>query len=111
MTISSEVRKAGPYVGNDVSTSFSFAFKVFSSGDVIVVLTNPSEEESILVEGDDYTVTLNDDQDTSPGGSIEKSSALADGYLLTVTSGMKNHQPVEITNLDGLYPSVLNTTL
>lgn len=111
MTISSEVRKAGPYVGNDVSTSFSFAFKVFSSGDVIVVLTNPSEEESILVEGDDYTVTLNDDQDTSPGGSIEKTSALADGYLLTVTSGMENLQPVEITNLGGFYPSVLNSAL
>lgn len=111
MTISSEVRKAGPYVGNDVSTSFSFAFKVFSSGDVIVVLTNPSEEESILVEGDDYTVTLNDNQDTSPGGSIEKSSALADGYLLTVTSGMENLQPVEITNLGGFYPSVLNSAL
>lgn len=111
MTISSEVRKAGPYVGNDVSTSFSFAFKVFSSGDVIVVLTNPSKEESILVEGDDYTVTLNDDQDTSPGGSIEKTSALADGYLLTVTSGMENLQPVEITNLGGFYPSVLNSAL
>jgi len=39
MTISSEVRKAGPYDGNDVTTSFPFSFKVFSADDVVVVLT------------------------------------------------------------------------
>ena len=34
MTISSEVRKAGPYDGNDVTTSFPFSFKVFAASDV-----------------------------------------------------------------------------
>ena len=48
MTISSEVRKAGPYDGNDVTTSFPFSFKVFSADDVVVVLTDPAGIETTL---------------------------------------------------------------
>ena len=112
MTISSEVRKAGPYDGNDVTTSFPFSFKVFSADDVVVVLTNPAGIETTLTgNGTDYSVTLNADQDTAPGGTVNKVSALATSYLLTVTSKVPNLQPLDLTNQGGFYPKVINAAL
>ena len=112
MTISSEVRKAGPYDGNDVTTSFPFSFKVFSADDVVVVLTNPAGIETTLTgSGTDYSVTLNADQDTAPGGTVNKVSALATDYLLTITSSVPNLQPLDLTNQGGFYPKVINAAL
>ena len=112
MTISSEVRKAGPYDGNDVTTSFPFSFKVFSADDVVVVLTDPAGIETTLTgSGTDYSVTLNADQDTAPGGTVEKISALATDYLLTITSSVPNLQPLDLTNQGGFYPKVINAAL
>lgn len=112
MTISSEVRKAGPYDGNDVTTSFPFSFKVFSAGDVVVVLTDPAGIETTLTgSGTDYSVTLNADQDTAPGGTVTKVSALATAYLLTITSSVPNLQPLDLTNQGGFYPKVINAAL
>lgn len=109
MTISSEIRKAGPYDGNDVTTSFPFAFKVFAASDVVVVLTDPAGAETTLTGGGtDYSVTLSADQDTSPGGTVEKISALATDYLLTITSSVPNLQPLTLTNQGGFYPTVIN---
>lgn len=112
MTISSEVRKSGPYTGNDVTTSFPFSFKVFSADDVVVVLTDPAGIETTLTgSGTDYSVTLNADQDTAPGGTVEKVSALATDYLLTITSSVPNLQPLDLTNQGGFYPKVINAAL
>lgn len=112
MTISSEVRKAGPYDGNDVTTSFPFSFKVFSADDVVVVLTDPAGIETTLTgSGTDYSVTLNADQGTAPGGTVEKVSALATDYLLTITSSVPNLQPLDLTNQGGFYPKVINAAL
>ncbi|CCJ48974.1 hypothetical protein [Bordetella parapertussis] len=112
MTISSEVRKAGPYDGDDVTTSFPFSFKVFSADDVVVVLTDPAGIETTLTgSGTDYSVTLNADQDTAPGGTVEKVSALATDYLLTITSSVPNLQPLDLTNQGGFYPKVINAAL
>lgn len=112
MTISSEVRKAGPYDGNDVTTSFPFSFKVFSADDVVVVLTDPAGIETTLTgSGTDYSVTLNADQDTAPGGTVEKVSALATDYLLTITSSVPNLQSLDLTNQGGFYPKVINAAL
>lgn len=111
MTISSEVRKAGPYAGNDSATAFAFSFKVFTSADVQVVHTDPAGAETVLEEGADYTVTVGPDQDTSPGGSVVLPSALVSGHSLTLTSRVANLQPVELTNQGGFYPRVINLAL
>lgn len=113
MTISSEVRKAGPYDGNDVTTSFPFSFKVFSADDVVVVLTDPASVEMTLTgNGTDYSVTLNADQDTAPGGTVTLLAApLATGYLLTITSSVPNLQTLDLTNQGGFYPRVINAAL
>lgn len=111
MTISSEVRKAGPYDGNDVTTSFPFSFKVFAASDMVVVRTDAIGAETTLTAGADYSVTLNADQDTAPGGSVVLPVPLASSNLLTITSSVPNLQALDLTNQGGFYPRVINAAL
>ena len=112
MTISSTVRKAGPFDGTGSQTEFPFEFKVFSAGDLYVVQYNEATGvETVLELDSDYTVTLNADQDNDPGGTIELTSALAVNYTLTITSSLANLQPIDLTNRGGFYPSVINDAL
>ncbi len=111
MSISSTIRKAGPYPCNGSVTAFPFAFAVFSGSDVRVVLTDINAVESDLVLGTNYSVTLNADQDANPGGTVTTTTQYATGYLLTLTSQVPNLQPVSITNLGGFYPALINKAL
>jgi hypothetical protein len=111
MSISSSIRKAGPYSGNGSTTQFPFSFKVFSASDILVVRTDPSGVESNLVLGTDYTVALNADQDANQGGTITAITAPATGYLITITSQVQNLQPVTLTNQGAFYPKVINDAL
>lgn len=111
MTISSTVRVAGPYSGNDVTVTFSFAFKVFAAADVQVILTDSTDTESVLTLTTDYTVTLNANQDVNPGGSVTLITAPATGEKLTVTSDQASYQSVNLANQGGFYPAVINNQL
>ncbi|MDD5176257.1 MAG: hypothetical protein PHQ05_07550 [Sterolibacterium sp.] len=111
MTISSTTRKAGPFTGNDVTTAFPFAFKVFSASDVVVVRTDLSGAETTLTISSNYTVTINANQDTNPGGTVTLLAALTSGFLLTLTSGVQALQPTDLTNQGGFYPKVINAAL
>lgn len=110
MTISSTVRRAGPYATNGVQTAFPFAFKVFAAADVQVTQTDTLGDALILVLDTHYTVALNADQETSPGGTVTTSSAL-DDVTLTIISDMEIEQPAVFTNSGGFYPRVLNDSL
>jgi hypothetical protein len=110
MSISSEVRRAGPYSGNGSTTAFAFAFKVFNTSQVIVTRT-VSGVETTLTLTTDYTVTLNANQNTNPGGSVTMLTAPANGQSLTITSNVANLQPTAIANLGGFYPEVINDSL
>lgn len=109
MTISSTTRIAGPFVGNGTASVFPFTFKVFSAADIDVIrLTVSSGVETTLVLTTDYTVTLNVDQNSNPGGSITLVAGnLASGFTLTITSDIANLQPTDLTNQGGFYPEVI----
>lgn len=111
MTIAIEDRKAGPYKGNGVSSTFPFGFKVFQGEELLVIHADPGGAETTLVFGQDYSVALNPDQDASPGGSVALVSPLEVGALLVVTSDVRYLQPVNLTNLGGFYPDVINSAL
>jgi len=111
MTISSTVRKAGPFAGNDVTTAFPFTFKVFSAADVLVIRADANMAEYTLELTTDYTVSLNANQNTSPGGTVTKNTALATGDSLVITSTVGDLQPVDLTNGGGFYPDVINAAL
>jgi hypothetical protein len=113
MTISSNIRKAGPFVGNGTASTFAFTFKVFQASDLEVVRLNVATTiETILVINSDYTVSLNADQNSNPGGSITLTAgALAAGFNLVITSDIQNLQPTDIVNQGGFYPDVIEDAL
>lgn len=112
MTISSSTRKAGPFTGNGTTATYPFAFKIFQASDLLVVKTTPAGVESELTLTTDYTVSLNSDQNSSPGGSITLVAGnLANDYLLTMTSQVPYTQTTDLTNQGGFYPQVITNAL
>jgi len=112
MTISSTTRIAGPFTGNGVTTTFPFTYKVFSTADVQVIrLTISTGLETTLTIVTDYTITLNGDQDSNPGGNIVLVTPLLALYTLTATSDIANLQPTDLTNQGGFYPEVITDAL
>ncbi|MBP8812254.1 MAG: hypothetical protein KBE25_03210 [Laribacter sp.] len=111
MAISSEVRKAGPFLGNGTTTSFPFGFKVFEAGDVKVVQADARGVETTLTPGSGYSVTLNPEQESAPGGTVILKVPLPNGERLAITSSMANLQPITLTNQGGFYPEIINAGL
>lgn len=113
MTINSTIRKAGPFIGNGTASSFPFTYKVFQASDLEVVrLDQSTNVQTTLQLTTDYTVVLNQDQDSNPGGTVTLvAGALATGYTLTMTSDVPNLQPTDLTNQGGFYPEVINDSL
>lgn len=111
MSISSATRKAGPYSGNGVTVDFPFSFKVFAAADVLVVFTDLTGVETVLVLGAEYTVAISSNQDSNPGGTVTLPAALDTGAKLTLASAVANLQPVTLTNQGGFYPKVINDAL
>jgi len=113
MTINSTTRKAGPFIGTGTVSAFPFGFKVFQASDLFVVRLNVSAAvEQTLVLNSDYSVTLNPDQNSNPGGVVTLlTGALASGYTLTLTSDVPDTQPTDLTNQGGFYPEVINDAL
>ena len=111
MTINSSTRIAGPYTGNGSTTAFPFSFKVFSTAEVTVVQTNLSLIETTLTLGTNYTVSLNANQNSNPGGTVNMVTAPASGFLITLTSSLGYTQTLDLTNQGGFYPSTINDAL
>ncbi|WP_175982548.1 gp53-like domain-containing protein [Caballeronia zhejiangensis] len=110
MTISSQGRKAGPFPGNGATTVFPFTFKVFDKTDLKVLRVDASGTSTTLTLDSDYSVTLNADQNGSPGGSITYpviGSPLPSGYSLVGLGDLPYDQETDITNLGGFYPEVI----
>lgn len=110
MTISTTTRKAGPFTGNGVVTLFPFVFKVFSKADLKVIRTNTAGIETTLVLDSNYSVSLNADQNSTPGGTVTYST-LAVGEKLTIVGNQLVVQPTDITNGSGFYPEVIEDAL
>ena len=113
MTISSNSRKAGPFIGNGTAATFPYTFKVFQASDLEVVkLTVATNVETVLTLGTDFTAVVNEDQNSNPGGTITLvAGALATGYNLVITSDIENLQPTDLTNQGGFYPEVITDAL
>lgn len=109
MTVPATTRKAGPYVGNGIATQFPFAFKVFDRSDVGVFFTDADGFTSQLVLDSDYSVTLNTDQDTNPGGTVAypiSGSPLDAASRLTMLGTLVAQQMTDLTNGSRFLPQV-----
>jgi len=113
MTTPSTPRRAGPYAGNSVSTTFNFAFKVFAASEVAVVKADIYGAESTLVLNSDYSVTLNEDQGANPGGTITYpilGTPLATGEQLVLTGGLAYGQTTSLPNGGAYNATVVERT-
>ena len=112
MTISNASRTAGPFIGNGTTKRFPFSFKVFARDDVLVARTvTATSVETILVLDSDYSVTLNNNQDSNPGGYIDMVVAPPVGTTLAATSDIDLVQSLDLTNQGGFYPRVITDAL
>lgn len=99
MTVSSTDRRAGPFYGNGVTTEFPFTFKVFSADDLEITYTDADGAAAVLTSG--FSVTLNADQDSNPGGTIEyplSGSPMANPESLVAVGDLAYEQSTDITN-------------
>ena len=107
MTIPATPRRSSVYVGNGVNTTFGFGFKTTDPASLVVTVADENNlNASVLTYISDYTVTLNNDQDANPGGSIEYTD-LPVGHRLVITSNVETSQPTSITNLGAFHAHVL----
>lgn len=86
--------------GNSSAIVFTFDFKVFNAAAVKVVHKSAAGVETALVKDTHYTVTLNVNQDTNPGGSItyprSGSPALPTGEKLAIYSDETETQETDL---------------
>lgn len=100
------------YTGNGTASTFAFAFKAFLPADLYVAELDTSGALTVLVLNTDFSVSLNGNQETSPGGSVTLLAGnLAAGILLAITTDIAELQQVVLTNLGGFYPDVINAAL
>lgn len=99
MTVPSTARRAGPFLGNGSTTTFSFSFKTFAAGDLLVKRMDALGVETTLVLNSHYSVALNSDQDASPGGTITyplTGSPLPAGQKLTIIGDLDYEQTTDL---------------
>lgn len=109
MTVSNTTAKAGPFPGNGVATAFAFSFKCYDKTHV-QVLRRTSGIDDTLVLDSDYSVSLNADQNTSPGGSITyplSGAPLTALQTLTALSAAPDTQATQLTNTGGFFPQTV----
>lgn len=121
MTISTEVRIAGPFPGNDIQTVFPFAFKAFAKADLFVIKTDALGIEITtgagLVLDLDYSVALNADQDASPGGNVtyplggSSFPTLPTGEKLTLTTAIPEKQETDLPSGGPWNPKVIENAV
>lgn len=111
MTIAIEDTKE-VFTGNGSTTVFSFDFKTNAAADLLVVLTNDAGAESVLLLNTHYSVSLNANQNSNPGGTVTyplSGAALRATERLTVARDAAFTQPTAFTL--GVHPRTLETKL
>ena len=106
-------RLAGPYIGTGAGEkTFTFGFFTYAA-DEIYVGTSMSNDEAttILEQGVDYTVSLNDDQEAVPGGSITllSETGLKEGEALVIGSDLEPVKNIQLTNYSRFPPEQIDT--
>lgn len=114
MTTPSTPRKAGPLLGTGAQTTWPFTFKVFAATDIAVTLADSLGVETALVYGVDYNVTLNANQETSPGGTVTypiSGAALPVGKRLVIFGNLPYDQPLDLPSGGNFSPLALENQL
>jgi hypothetical protein len=101
MTVPATSRRAGPFTGTGVLTSYPFTFRVFENADVAVTTSDAEGTETEGILDSTYLVVTNTDQDVTPGGSVQYAvggvaTALPTGYTLAITGATAYTQETDL---------------
>jgi hypothetical protein len=108
MTVTTSTSK-NSYVGNGVTTVFSFTFKVFAPTDIQVYKTlSGASTSTILNYPADYAISINPVTD---GGTITPTVLLNTGDVIVVNRNMSLTQPSKLPVEDKLPDDLLNNGL
>ena len=110
MTVASTLSKK-QYDGTGVTTSFDFNFRADSTDSVIVVLTDSDGDDTVQQETTHYTITLNSDQATSPGGTIVMLTAPASDEKLTIYRDTDQTQETDLENQGAFYAQTIENMI
>lgn len=111
MTVSSASAKYGPLACDGATTTFSFVLQMQSPEDVQVVVTDALGIDASLTYETDYSVTLNADQEASPGGTVFLEVAPTTGHKVTILRNLSFTQSTALSNQGAFYPEVIEDSL
>ena len=103
-------RLAGPYTGAG-QTTFTFGFFTYQAKDIYVGTAMSNDGAATILEQDvDYSVSLNDDQNATPGGSITllNGTGLKSGESLVIGSSLDPIKNIELTNYSRFPPEQID---
>ncbi|EHF0448002.1 phage tail protein [Salmonella enterica subsp. enterica serovar Javiana] len=102
MTVSTEVDH-NDYIGNGVTTSFPYTFRIFKKSDLVVQVVDLSENITELTLDTDYTVTGDGGY---TGGNVVLSSPLANGYQISISRELPVTQETDLRNQGKFFAEV-----
>ncbi|EPJ3648645.1 MULTISPECIES: glycosyl hydrolase family 28-related protein [Citrobacter freundii complex] len=102
MTVSTEVDH-NDYIGNGVTTSFPYTFRIFKKYDLVVQVVDLNENITELILDTDYTAT---GAGGYTGGNVVLSSPLADGYQISISRELPVTQETDLRNQGKFFAEV-----
>ena len=91
--------------------AYPFGFKAFTTADLAVVKKDASGVLTTLTLSADYSVSLNADQNSAPGGSVTMVVALPVGASLTISTAVAATQGASLTNGGAFFAQVIENAL
>jgi len=102
MTVAKETARSGPYIGNGVSTSFAYRFRVNDKRHLRVVKTETATDVESLLELDvDYSVT---GVGNALGGAVVLKTALPATHNLVIVRDEPFIQSMDLVNQGPFFP-------
>ncbi|HHL3717659.1 TPA: phage tail fiber protein [Klebsiella pneumoniae] len=102
MTVSTQVSR-NEYTGNGATTQYDFTFRILDKSHLLVQTLDTSESILTLTLGTDYTVT---GVNRYSGGKVVLTSALPDGYKISIERSTPVTQEASIRNQGGFFPEI-----
>lgn len=102
MTVSTEVDH-NDYIGNGVTTSFPYTFRIFKKSDLVVQVVDLNENITELILDTNYTVT---GAGGYSGGNVILMSALANGYQISISRELPVTQETDLRNQGKFFAEV-----
>lgn len=102
MTVSTVVDH-NDYTGNGVTTSFPYTFRIFTTDNLLVTVTDLNLTETVLTLDTDYSVT---GAGGYSGGNVVLTSPLASGWKISIARDLEPTQETDLRNQGKFFAEV-----